>query len=325
MRVMQKVPAIVHVLRRNLATALWRGELAEAEALLERLRDEDPASRETGALALELLVRAERVDEARRVAAQLLERFPDSARILHWAGRAAYEQRDWVTAERCFAESGRVAPHWRSDWHRGRALTQLGRFDEAEALLAPLAATQPECARDAAWLYERKDEPERALRYIELHLEHRPDDRAAQAQRLRLRARALTPQEVIDEVAALRELGEPVPEEVVATWVEALLVSGRGAEVRAWVGEHAARLAPHAARRAAWVAHRLQAWDVAFDLFLLVLDDQTRNVKFLGAIEKAARQCGRVADLAAAYDARGPRVRELYGRARRLRGARGKS
>src|SRR5436190_528187 len=130
----------------------------------------------------------------------------------------------------------------------------------------PLAAERDVCRRDLAWLYERKGDEERALGAVEAHLERYPRDRLALGQRLRLRARRLSPDELIDEARALEAVGEKVPPEVFAELVGVLLRSGRGREARELVDRLLPDIEPRAASRIGWVCRALEAHDLAFDL-----------------------------------------------------------
>lgn len=116
------------VLRRNCAAALRRGDAVDAEALLERLRAEDPLSVETRGLELEWLLRRGRLEEAGPLAAQLVELFPASAQVRFLAGWLAYRQRRYDRAIAEFEESDRLQPHGHTRRMRGKALTQAGRL-----------------------------------------------------------------------------------------------------------------------------------------------------------------------------------------------------
>ncbi len=311
-------PREVPVLRRHLADALRGGRLDEAADVLARLKQADPLAVETRGLELEYLVRAGRIDEAAGAAASLVRLFPGSAHVLHWAARAAYRQRDYARAEALLRESRRAAPRWQTDWWLGRTLTQLSRFDEAEALLAPLMAQHAHVGLDLAWLYERRGEAERALKCVEAYRERFPDDALAERQRLRLQARTALPDELLAELDLLRDLGEDVPEAVLPEYVETLLRTGQGARARALVAEKRAALAPGTAVSIAWGAWRMQAWDVAFDLFLDHLAKNAGNHTYLAGLERAARACARLDDLAAAYRANAPAHPNLWGRLKKL-------
>ncbi|MDI7268852.1 MAG: tetratricopeptide repeat protein [Myxococcota bacterium] len=308
------------VLHRNLAAALRRGSPAEAEVLLQRLAEEDPVSPQTRGLELEWLVRGERTAEAIALADALAAEFPASPRILLWAGRAAYRARDYGKAAARLAESLRLAPHWTTERWLGKTLTQIGRLDEAEAMLGRLAPQHPECLLDLSWLHERRGEPEQALRCAQEYLASHPGDPHAENRCRRLRAAVAGPGDVIAEVEDLRSLGEPIPEDLLPRYVEALLATGRGAEARERVRDAARGLAPRTATAVGWVAYKLRAWDVAFDLFVAALERNLGDHKFLAAIERAARLCARVEELARAYEAHAARLPALWGRIRRLRG-----
>jgi tetratricopeptide (TPR) repeat protein len=304
---------------RNLRRALRAGELAEAQAILAHLQHEAPLALETCALELELLVRSRRTEEAERLARRLVERFPGSAHVRHWSGRAAYARKRYADAEACFRESGRLAPQVTHDLWLGKALTQLRRFDEAEAVLLGVVDQRPSARADLAWLYELRGDTARALAAAEAHLADHPDDARALEQRDRLRARGMEHGQLAAEVEALAELGEQVSEPVLAAYVEALLREGRGAEVRAVVRARAPTLSARGARALAWTTYKQQAYDLAFDLFAAAFAGGVSDDKQLSAFESAARKAGRVADLIALYEQAAPQRPALHGRIRKLK------
>jgi tetratricopeptide (TPR) repeat protein len=308
-------------LRRNLGEALSRGDLDDARAVLRRLEAEDPLSAETRGLRLEYLVRTGALDDARRLAEQLVVAFPTSPGVLYWAGRAAFLGKDYEEAARLLREAHAARPHPLAEQWLAKAATNLGRFEEAEPILVRLAERSPRARLDLAWLYERKGEDERALRSVELYLAAYPDHDLAKEQRQRLRARLADPDELLGEVAMLADLGEDVPAEILPEAVERLFAAGRAAEARALVQGWAPRLEPRLALRTAWAAHRLAAYDLSYDLFVRALPSRPRDFKLLGALEKAARTIGRTPDLAAVYESLLAAAPALHGRLARLRRA----
>lgn len=302
---------------RNLRRALRDGDLVEAANVLAHLKHEAPLALEAGALELELLVRSKDLDGADRLAIQLGKRFPSSAHVRHWSGRAAYARKRYADAEAYFRESGKLAPHVMHDHWLGKTLTQMRRFDEAEAVLLRVVEQRPSARADLAWLYELRGDAARALAEAEAYLATHGDDARVREQRDRLRARAMEHGQLAAEVEALTELGEQVSEPVLAEYVEALLREGRGADVRALVHARLSGLSLRGARSLAWKAYKLQAYDVAFELFAAAFagcDD-----KQLSAFEAAAKRSGRVADLIALYEGAAPQRRSLYGRIRKLK------
>src|SRR5262249_33314399 len=145
-------------------------------------------------------------------------------------------------------------------------LTQMGRFDDAEAVLVAVTAEREVCRRDLAWLYERKGEEDRALACVEAYLERFPRDRVALDQRLRLRSRRHSPAELQAKAGALDAIGEKVPTEVAAELVGTLLRSGRVREARETIDRLLTDLDPRAASRIGWVCRGLEAHDLAFEL-----------------------------------------------------------
>ena len=307
------------VLVHNLRRALRDGDLAEASAILAHLQQEAPLAVETGALELELLVRSRRAEDAERLARGLVERFPSSSHVRHWSGRAAYARRRYAEAEACFRESGKLAPHVNHDLWLGKALTQLQRFDEAEALLLRVIEQRPWARADLAWLYELRGDTARALATTEAYLADHPDDARALEQRDRLRARGMEHGRLAEEVEALAELGEQVSEPVLAEYIEGLLREGRGAEARDVVRARAPALSARGARSLAWKTYKLQAYDIAFELFAAVFAEGISDDKQLSAFESAAKKSGRVADLIALYEQAAAQRPALHGRIRKLK------
>lgn len=312
-------PDLIAVLRRNLAAALRRGDVREAEELLRRLEHHDPLSATTRGLGLQVLLAADQLDEARRLAVQLVEQHPDSAGILFWSARAAYRQRNYREAARLLAESRRVADRWPTRRWLGKALTQSGELDEAERLLVPLAEAGHEvCNLDLVWLYERRGEIPRARQILQEHLRAHPDDRFALAQRTRLLAREAEPEELLAEVEDLQALGETVPAEMLPRYVEALLSTGRGDQAREAITGLRGSLDARQSTQVGWVAYRLQAYDLACDLFVDALPYNLRDPKFLNSLGKAARVCQRQRQVIEALERHTDQEPKLYGRIRRL-------
>lgn len=311
-------PALLRVLQRNLKQALQQGHLETAAELLRQLKDDDPLSVATRGLELEVLMARRRWPEAAALAEQLLRLFPASARIQYLAGRIAYQRKDYTAALVHFAEAYRIHPHWSVRRWLGKTQTQRGDYVEAEGLLVGLLAEHPAVGLDLAWLHERRGAPERALRCLQEYLAWRPEDRFAQAQRLRLRASSAAPEELVREVEALEELGEDIAPEVLPAYVQRLLETGRSAEARQFVVEREGQWPPEVAGRVAWVCHRLQAYDLALALFVAGLPAHPNDFKYLSALEAAARRCARVDQVAAAYQALAPEHRHLYGRLKAL-------
>jgi tetratricopeptide (TPR) repeat protein len=310
---------LLFVLRRNLAEALGGGNLDEAAAILERLRREDPLSVHTRGAELELLLRAGRLDEAAVLADQLTAAFPTSARVFYLAGRVAYRRRTYAEAQALLEESLRIAPHWKARHWLGKTLTQAGRLAEAEPLLLEAAQRTAIARRDLAWLYERMDDGPRALAALETYLAEVPGDEFAKGQLQRLRARALEPERLLQEVETLAALGEEVPIDILPEYVEGLLRAGQGGRAREVVAACETSLDARTATRLAWACHRLQAADLACRLFLRALQGNLHSPKTLSALEGDAARAGRLAEVAEAYQALVDREPRLWGRLRRVR------
>jgi tetratricopeptide (TPR) repeat protein len=313
------VSHVASLLRRNARRALGEGRVEEAARIVERLKREAPLAVETRALELELLLRSGRHADAQVLASRLVERFPGSARVLYLAGRAAYLRRSYAEAEQLLVESARLEPH---PWTRrllGKALTQLGRLDDAEALLLELAPGQPAVRKDLAWLYERKNDLPRAVACLETHLAAHPEDAGARAQLRRVRAVSLDPGDLLAEVEGLLDLGEEVPENLWPAYCEAAFRKGRRDKVERFVRGRIAGLDARTATSVGWICYRMQSHDLAFDVFRSVFDRNRRDLKFLNAFEAAACRAGRLDDLVRLYRDHAAQEGRLYGRLKRLR------
>ena len=310
--------AVIKAIRANLKRALRARHYTPAEALLEQLKSEDPLSLETRGLELEYLMAVNRWSEASSLALQLLELFPDSARIHYLAARVYYQAKDYRHALLHFREAERLYPHWITRRWLGKTLTQVGQFEEAEAMLIDLPAAHPQVNMDLAWLYERRDDPQRALQFLSDYLAWRPEDGFAKAQRLRLQATTLSPDELVEEVDTLMELDEPVPAELLATYVQRLLETGQSAAVRQFIDQQRAHWEAQVAASIAWVCHSLHAYDLALLLFLQGLPIHIHEYKYLTALESAARHCRRIDDVIEAYEALATQEKRLYGRIKKL-------
>lgn len=312
------MPEPAAVLRRSARKAIASARLDEADGIVQRLKDLEPMSVETRALELELLVRGGRHDDADKLAAQLVERFPESARVLYLSGRLAYLRKNYGAAERHLLESDRLDSH---PWTRrllGKTLTQIGRLDEAEAILLDLAPGEPNCLKDLAWLHERRGDLAGATRRLETYLSTRPDDKAARAHLRRVRAAALDPADMLREVEGLLDLGESVPQNLWPPYCEAAFLLARREAVAVVVRDRLATLDITVATSIAWVCYRMQAYDLAFDAFRTQFGRGVRDFKLLNAFEAASRRAGRVEELAALYEEHAPAEPRLYGRIKRL-------
>lgn len=311
--------AVIKVLRSNLKRALRSGRLSETEGLLEQLKDEDPLSVETRGLELETLIASRRWSDATKLASQLSELYPASARIRYLSARVHYHNKDYLRALEQFAESERIHPHWLSRRWLGKTHTQLGHYQEAEASLIDVCTEHPQVRLDLAWLYERRDDPQRALHYLEEYLTFRPDDEFAKAQRLRLRANVLAADELVAEVELLRDLEETIPAELLPTYVKRLLETGQGAAARQFVEHQSPQWDERTSASVAWECHRLQAYDLALRLFLRGLPAFHRDYKYLSALESAALHCQCAAEVMSAYETLAVDNKRLYGRIKALK------
>jgi tetratricopeptide (TPR) repeat protein len=307
-----------NVLRRKIESALKRGQKRDAAELLGRLRQLDPLSAATRGLELQYLVRHGSPTEAALLGDHLAGQFPGSAGILHWTGRAAYRTRNYELAERTLRESNRLSQSWMTSWWLAKTLTALGHLIEAEALLVSLVPDHPFCEKDLAWMFERKGEMDRAMQHISAYLERWPDDEYAQAQKLRLGSRTLSEPDLRSEVEGLIELGEEIPPELFARYVEVLVGGGDAALAKTLVLERLPRLPGSVTTSMAWSAYRSKAWLLAVDLFLAVLMERVHDEKSLYALDRAAHHAHVASRVIEAYRALLPVAPHLADRIRTL-------
>lgn len=298
--------------------ALAQGRLNDAGDILSRLKREDPLSRETRGLELEFYLKGNRLEEAGSLAEQLMNLFPDSGRILYLAGKVAYRQKQYETAESRFRESQRVYPHRQTRHWLGKTLTQLGRFDEAEATLLSVRDQARHASLDLAWLYERKGDLESALKALEEYLQVYPGHPYATEQRLRIKAKMLEPEALVEEVDALAEWGGQVSDGLFPEFVQRLFEMGEGPRAREEIQGRLEGQGDRVGTRLAWVCYRAQAYDLACALFLKHLAANVSNFKYLSALETAAIKSHRLSVVVDAYDALAPQSPQLYGRSKSL-------
>lgn len=307
------------VLERNLRSALNRGQLDQAAALLENLKREAPLAIETRECELEYLTRAGQMPEAGALARQLTELYPASARIQYLAGVLAYKQKEYAGAERLLNESLKLRDNWQTRHWLGKALTQAGKLAEARPILEQLVAEHPECRTSLAWLYERLGDTARALTAAEKCLAERPGDRFVAAQVKRLRAHMLPPDELQQDVEALVEHGEEIPAELFPEYVETLLKSGQSGRARDVIYGRFDKIDHKLAMRIGWTCYKLQAYDIALRLFTKAFPAHREDFKMLAALERSADRCGAIESLIRLYSEHVKEDRRFFGRIRALK------
>ncbi|HYK91156.1 MAG TPA: hypothetical protein VE398_20465, partial [Acidobacteriota bacterium] len=165
---------------------------------------------------------------------------------------------------------------------------------------------------------ERKNDLEAALQFYDQYLDTHPGDNYAAKQRVRVRAKMLDPEALIDEIAALRDLGEEVSPALLPEYVRKLFESGQAPKAREEVSSRLGRLDGKMATQLAWICYKAQAYDLACTLFLAHLAANLDNRKYLVALEAAATRCNRIAQVIEAYHPHLGHARHLYGRSRSL-------
>lgn len=306
------------MLRRNLKAALRAARLDEANDLLERLKSEAPLDPVTRGFELELLIASKHYQEAKSLADQLEQHFPNSSRIHFLVGKLAYRQKNYQKATAAFRESHRIYPHWRSQYWLGKTLTQSGALDEARTHLETVRPHFPPAARDLAWLYERKGDLEKALEYYEEVLRFEEDSSFTAQQVARVKAKMLRPEVLVDEVETLVAFGESIPDSIFPEYIANLLKTGQGDKARRLIHERLEQLSARLATSVGWDCYRAHAYDLTYDLFSRFIMENRSQFKLLNALEVAAKKCHRVEALIESYLELAPLEKNFYGRIKKL-------
>ena len=309
---------IVATLRENMWRALSEGRLQDAEDILTRLKQEDPLSQETRGSELELSLNLNRLGEAKALARQLCRLVPQSGRIFFVAGKVAYRLKDYKEAESRLQESHRIYPHWRTQYWLGKTLTQLGRLDEAESLLLPARERTANALLELAWLYERRNDLQAALKAYDDFLAAHSGHSFAMEQRLRIKARMVEPESMIEELDTLAELGEAIPEALFPDYVQKLFETGQTVRAREEIIAKMREPDLKTGSRLAWICYGAKAYDLACTLFLAHLQTNLSYYKYLNALESAAAKCGRIPLVLEAYRSYAAETPSLLGRSKWL-------
>ncbi|MCI0446825.1 tetratricopeptide repeat protein [bacterium] len=310
--------AILKTLKYNLQRALGKGCLHDAEEILARIKKEDPVSRETRSLELEFYLAANRFDEANEIARQLRNLFPDSAHILFLAGKLAYRQKQYAEAASRLRESYNIEASWQTQWWLGKALTQSGQFEEAESHLLSACERSPHVLLDLAWLYERMNDLEGSMKAYQKYLDQNPGHAFASEQLVRIKAKMLEPEALIEEVDSISEMEESISQGLLPEFVQRLFEMGQSIRAREEVLARQKNLDPKVAVRVAWVCYRSQAYDLASSLFLAHLHNNVSNYKYLTALESAAAKSLRLVQVLESYKVLSKQAPHLYGRIRTI-------
>ncbi|CAM2008455.1 tetratricopeptide repeat protein [Acanthopleuribacter pedis] len=298
--------------------ALASGQLTEAQELIVKLKDEDSLALETRGLELELAIKSGNLRDAGILATQLVQLFPASSRIQFLTGRLEYQRKRYGKAEQHFTESHHIFPSKHTQHWLGKTLTQAGKLDEALAILEPLAHEENRGWSDLAWLYERRGQWDKALAAYEKVLAKNPEDAYAKNQIVRLRAKTLAPQDLIEECNDLIELGEPLPDHLLPDYLTALFKTGHGDRARAVIETNQTGWDTRLTLKVAWLCYTSQVFDQAYPLFLRCLPSNLNNFKLLNALEKAATKTNRRNLLIEQYKNLADQEKSLYGRIKKL-------
>jgi len=305
-------------LRRNLSAAIKSRNFADAEALLVRLRQEEPLAVTTRGFELELLLRQNRLVDAEALATQLCQAFPESSRIHFLTGELAFRQKRYDAAERHFRECARLHPLWSADRWLGKTLTNMGRFDEAWSLLEKVKGHDDQVHADLGWLFERKGDLQRALAEFQAFADSRPQSEWARDQVVRIKAKLLDPQSLVDEMEGLADLDEAIPDTLLPEYVEKLFKTGKSREARELLADRTRDVDVRLATRLGWVCYHAMAYDLAYVFFTFALPANLHGAKFLTSFEKAAGICHRIEELVELYRDHASQAHNLHGRIKTL-------
>ncbi|MFT7624135.1 MAG: tetratricopeptide (TPR) repeat protein [Myxococcota bacterium] len=308
-------------LRRSAQRALQRRDWAAARAALDHLRVEAPGDWVGRVLEFELAFWDGAADEARSHGRRLVELRPGSPRVQYWMGRLCYRDRRYDEAAAHFREGLALHPNVTTRLWLGKALTQHGVLDEAERILVEISVTLPHALRDLAWLHERRGDPDTARKTLKRFLKLQPDDDFAKRSLERLEAEGLSADELIEEVAARRDLGDDIEDDLLAPYIKTLLRRGDIAAARVELQKELPGRPPRVAHGVGWECHKGGAPDLAFDAWVAGFEQSIRNIKTLNSLEADARKVNRIGELIALYEAHAPDHKPLFGRLHKLRRA----
>lgn len=207
-KTLERFPEHLDVLVNYARVAQERGEWAEAARRWELVEAAQPDLADGYLGHAAALAEAGRIDEADALLAKAMLRFPANPDVLMEHARTALSRKDWQQALGRWEAVRAHFPERIADYAQmGVALRELGRFDDADALLRDATERYPEDADisvNYAWVaYHRGDWPE-AVRRWDNALKRFPDD----------------PSPWFGKGAALRDLAHF--DEADATFVEAL-------------------------------------------------------------------------------------------------------
>jgi tetratricopeptide (TPR) repeat protein len=148
-------------------SAMSRRDWDEALRLWQQLRQDFPERPDGYVWPIQVFWQDGRLDEARAMAAEALARFPENLDVLVQHGWIATKGEHWADALRWWMRVRDRAPD-RPDGHLWaiRALWQLARFDEAEAMATEASDRFPDnvdIAAERAWVAVHRGDWEAAL------------------------------------------------------------------------------------------------------------------------------------------------------------------
>ncbi len=132
---------VLQAMHNNMKRALNSGNVQAAHSVLDALKQQAMLAVETRGFELELMLLEQRYEEAEKLARQLMEQFPLSAKIHFCSARLQYTLKSYDKAASFFRESDRIHPHWQTQRWLGKTLTQQGKLLEAEAFVNGLIKT----------------------------------------------------------------------------------------------------------------------------------------------------------------------------------------
>ena len=135
----------------------------------------------------------------------------------------------------------------------------------------------------------------------------------------RLRAKLLAPEDLQGEVEGLMDLGEEPAAEVVPEYIQSLLETGQGTRAREFIESRKEKLPANVLTRTGWACYKLNAHDLAYELFFRAFNANRKDFRFMAAFEKAASLAGKLPEVIGLYGSRLETDPALHGRMRNLR------
>jgi len=160
--------------------AIAQQDFGRAEQLLKQAIKVDPYNREALQLLITVLVRQNKWNEAKELAAKIQDKRVKAEALLALAD-IAYLSRNWGEAERLYEQVLEIDPNNATALNNyGYMLAELGkRLDEAEAMILKalkIRPNEPAFWDSLGWVYFQRGEYKKALQWVEKAVRAQPKD-----------------------------------------------------------------------------------------------------------------------------------------------------